>query len=99
MRSACAFAESYAATGDAQAALIEANRAWETTTGWYTSVGEQDDPAFRRVFGDGARLVDLVGVPAADERWTEGVGTRFGQLALRVWLPLLTSGSESRVWV
>ncbi|QDO90127.1 exodeoxyribonuclease V subunit gamma [Ornithinimicrobium ciconiae] len=99
VQSAAAFAESYASNGDEKGALTDASKKWETTTGWYTSVGEQDDPAFRRVFGDGARLVDLAGVAGEDEVWSERIHTRFGQFALRVWLPLLTDGPESKAWM
>jgi len=98
VQSSCAFAESFVERGDEKLAMTDAGRKWETTTGWYTSVGEQDDPAFRRVFGERARLVDIQGTPGPDELWVDDVRSRFGQLALRVWRPLLTSGLENREW-
>lgn len=100
VQTACAFAEAFRGNGgNEQAALMDAAKKWETTRGKFTFTGEQDDPAFVRVFGAGARLVDVVGKPAEDERWKPGVTSRFGQLALHIWEPLLVLDQEHKEWV
>ena len=50
--------------------------------------GERSDPAHVKVFGRDAELDRLVGVPHADEDWSDEP-TRFGRYARRVWDPLL----------
>ncbi|WP_154796297.1 exodeoxyribonuclease V subunit gamma [Occultella kanbiaonis] len=96
VQTANAFAETFRAqAGDERAAMEAAEKKWTTVTGWYTSTGEQDDPAFVRVFGPGAGLSDVAGDPGEDERWRAGVGTRFGQLALQLWEPMFVLEAES----
>lgn len=99
VQTAAAFAESFHATGEERRALDDADRKWSTSTGRFTIPGEQDDPAFARAFGPGARLRDVAGRPGADEGWRAGVTTRLGQLALRVWEPLVATDVEERQWV
>ncbi|USQ79830.1 exodeoxyribonuclease V subunit gamma [Ornithinimicrobium faecis] len=99
VQTACAFVETFHARGDEQAAFYDAEKKWNASTGAFTFPGEQDDPAFVRVLGAGARLRDVAGEPAADEQWTDGVTTRFSQLALRVWQPLIATDAERREWV
>ncbi|WP_109471120.1 exodeoxyribonuclease V subunit gamma [Ornithinimicrobium cavernae] len=99
VQTACAFAESFCASGDERGALYDAEKKWATSTGRFTIPGEQDDPAFVRVLGAGARLSDVAGEPGADERWRTGVTTRFGQLAMRVWEPLVATDAERREWL
>ncbi|TDE98903.1 exodeoxyribonuclease V subunit gamma [Occultella glacieicola] len=96
IQTANAFAQTFRAQGgDEGAAMEAAEKKWKTVSGWYTSVGEQDDPAFVRVFGPDAGLWDVAGEPREDEHWRTGVGTRFGQLALQLWEPVLVLGAES----
>lgn len=99
VQTGCAFAEAYCATGQEQRALDDADRTWTTTTGRFTVPGEQDDPAFARAFGPGSALGEVAGTPGPDESWKPGVTTRLGQLALRVWEPLVVTDVEQREWV
>ncbi|MCK0112813.1 exodeoxyribonuclease V subunit gamma [Ornithinimicrobium sp. F0845] len=99
VQTACAFAESFHASGDERSALFDAEKSWKSSTGAFSFTGEQDNPAFVRVLGAGARLADVAGTPAEDERWVKGLSTRFGQLAFRVWQPLIATDVERREWV
>ncbi|HET8598798.1 MAG TPA: exodeoxyribonuclease V subunit gamma [Segeticoccus sp.] len=102
---ACAFAESFVHEGDTGAALRAADLAWATRTGAWSVPGDQDDTACQRVYGGTVPLHTILGEPATDERWFDGVSSRLGQLALRVWQPVLTleradgSRVEERTWV
>ncbi len=82
--------------GDATAAARDAEREWKTNDTFENAFPkEQDDPSTRYVHGGRAvPLQDVLGTPADDERWTPGVTTRLGQLALRVWAPVLQGGAE-----
>ncbi|WP_299450437.1 exodeoxyribonuclease V subunit gamma [uncultured Serinicoccus sp.] len=97
-RTALTWAEAYLrGPGDAQAATLDAVREWRTDDTFETAFPkEQDDPSHAYVHGDGVPLRDILGVPRDDERWTPGVGHRLGQLALRVWGPVLTDGAERK---
>ncbi len=99
VQTACAFAESFQASGDEDSALFDAARKWHTSTGAFTMRGEQDEPAFVRVLGPGVRLTEIAGTAAEDEQWAAGVRTRLGQLALRVWQPLVATDVERKQWV
>ncbi len=61
--------------------------AW-TTSDSSPVPGEQDDPAHVRVYGRGAPVRCLEEPARADESWSTE-HTRLGQLALRLWEPLL----------
>jgi exodeoxyribonuclease V gamma subunit len=82
-------------TGNAYAEAIHAHRdadraaayAWETSDSSPVP-GEQDDAAHVRVFGRGAPLGCLKDPVRDDERWSDE-RHRLGQLALRLWEPLL----------
>jgi exodeoxyribonuclease V gamma subunit len=64
-----------------------AYRAWVTNDSSPVP-GEQDDPAHVRVYGRGAPISCLEQPTRDDERWSTE-RTRLGQLALRLWEPLL----------
>jgi exodeoxyribonuclease V gamma subunit len=82
-------------TGNAYAEGIHSHRdadylarnAWETSDSSPVP-GEQDDPAHVRVYGRGAPVQCLKEPARADERWGSE-RHRLGQLALRLWEPLL----------
>ncbi len=97
-RTALRWAEAYlGGPGDAQAATLDAVREWRTDDTFETAFPkEQDDPSHVYVHGEGVALRDILGVPRDDERWTSGVEHRLGQLALRVWGPVLTDGAERK---
>ncbi|WP_298887073.1 exodeoxyribonuclease V subunit gamma [uncultured Serinicoccus sp.] len=97
-RTALTWAEAYLrGPGDAHAATLDAVREWRTDDTFETAFPkEQDDPSHAFVHGDGVPLRDILGVPRDDERWTPGVDHRLGQLALRVWGPVLTDGAERK---
>lgn len=74
---------------------------------WERARGEWETPRFAdgsfpredrdvdhvRAFGVGATLDDLLQAPPLeDEQWWPGESTRLGQLALRLWMPLLEAG-------
>ncbi|WP_131106078.1 exodeoxyribonuclease V subunit gamma [Ornithinimicrobium sufpigmenti] len=76
--------------GDQAAATMDADREWKTNDTFENAFPkEQDDPSVRYVHGDSVPLTAVLGVPDDDERWTPGVDSRLGQLALRVWAPVL----------
>ncbi|QFG69807.1 exodeoxyribonuclease V subunit gamma [Ornithinimicrobium pratense] len=76
--------------GDQAAATMDAEREWKTNDTFDSAFPkEQDDPSVRYVHGDSVPLTAVLGVPDDDERWTPGVDSRLGQLALRVWAPVL----------
>lgn len=66
--------------GGPEDALAEATRTWAGG-----SFPERDEPAYRRVWGDGAGPEVLTAVPGP----RGGEPTCFGELALRLWEPLL----------
>jgi exodeoxyribonuclease V gamma subunit len=82
-------------TGNAYAEAIHSHRdadraayyAWETSDSSPVP-GEQDDAAHVRVYGRGASLRCLKEPARDDERWSNE-SHRLGQLALRLWEPLL----------
>ena len=39
-------------------------------------------------------LTEILSTPLPDEEWEPGVSSRLGQLALRVWRPVLEDGTE-----
>lgn len=56
--------------------------------------GEKDQPAHKKVWGDNARLEDLLGPPRPGEE-LPGEHTRLGALAARLWLPLLRAERDA----
>lgn len=83
-------AEKYASCrmrGDGIAdAMSDAKRLWTSSRGSY---GENADPAVRYVHGVDMPFEQLCAVPPRDdERWSDEP-SRFGQLARRVWEPML----------
>ena len=54
------------------------------------ALSQDANAAHVQVWGSGLRLQTLLGrAPSPDERWS-GEPTRFGELALRLWSPLLS---------
>lgn len=98
VQTALRWAESYlGGPGDARAATLDAVREWRTDDTFEQAFPkEQDDPSHSYVFGVSAPLQDILGVAREDERWEPGVEHRLGQLALRVWGPVLRGGAERR---
>ncbi|HET7303871.1 MAG TPA: exodeoxyribonuclease V subunit gamma [Segeticoccus sp.] len=98
-----AFAECFRDRRDPAEARRDAQGTW--TTGSHGPPGEQDDTSWVRVLGGRVPLSAILGTPREDEQWTDGLSTRLGQLALRVWEPVLTleradgSPVEHREWV
>lgn len=89
------WAERYLSDGrsDERAATWQARSGWETDPN-FGFPKEQHDPSHQFVYGGVVPLADLLGTPADDERWDAAVTSRLGQLALRVWRPLLQDGNE-----
>lgn len=95
VRTAARWAETYARTGRERLADTQATRDWTTTDAGFVP-GEQDDGPWLRVFGGALPYPALAALPPGpDETWQPGVGSRLGQLALRVWGPVLQPGAES----
>jgi exodeoxyribonuclease V gamma subunit len=80
---------------DEQAAFFSARREWETSDSYEAAFAkEQNDPEHEFVHGGAVPLADIMGTPRDDELWEPGVSSRLGQLALRVWRPVLEDGTE-----
>lgn len=91
------WATSYVRNQKEQWAQEKASKDWESKTRGATPIyREQHSPAHLFVYGDAVPLAAILGEPGDDERWTPDVTSRLGQLALRVWQPVLT-GAE-RMW-
>ncbi|WP_237141344.1 exodeoxyribonuclease V subunit gamma [Serinicoccus hydrothermalis] len=92
------WAESYlGGPGDDRAATLDAVREWRTDDTFDQAFPkEQDDPSRSYVHGGAVPLQEILGVPLEDERWTPGVEHRLGQLALRVWGPVLSGDAERK---
>ena len=91
-----AWAEKYlgaARADEGDATERAAREGWETDRN-FGFAKEQDDPSHRFVYGGAVPLADILGTPAEDEVWEPAVTSRLGQLALRVWRPLLQDGTE-----
>ena len=90
LRTGHAWAEAVHAHRDADRALAGA---WESTDSSPVP-GEQDDPAHVRVYGRRAPVGCLLEPARPDESWSNGRAARSapgsGQLALRLWEPLLS---------
>jgi exodeoxyribonuclease V gamma subunit len=68
-------------------AVFEAGREWRSGT----YPGEDAAAAHVRVWGPGMPLTALIATaPPADERWA-GEPSRFGEIAVRLWRPLLAA--------
>ena len=52
------------------------------------------DPEHEFVHGGPVPLTEILGTPLPEEEWEPGVSSRLGQLALRVWRPVLEDGTE-----
>ncbi|QNN55135.1 exodeoxyribonuclease V subunit gamma [Nocardioides mesophilus] len=95
VKTACAYAEEAVRSrrGGSSSPLWKARREWETDRYSATGIpGEDADPSHVQVFGEHAPLECLLTEPRADEQWN-GEQHRLGQLALRLWGPLL-DGAE-----
>ncbi len=94
VKTACAYAEAGARRrhGDQVDPLAQAVKMWRTDRYSRGGAGEDADPAHVRVFGEGAGIDVLLGPPRPDEQWSDEPH-RLGQLAWRVWEPLL-AGAE-----
>ena len=89
------WASIYLKNGRVQAADDQADRyEWTTNDGSSWGRKEQDDPAWTAVYGGRAPYRSILGTPAEDELWVPEVPHRLGQLALRVWGPVLSAGPE-----
>jgi len=87
LKATAAYADVRHSGYDVTEAVVKARRAWATDR----FPGEQEDSAHVQVWGSGAPIERLLSaVPAADERWF-GEPSRFGELARRLWTPLLAS--------
>jgi exodeoxyribonuclease V gamma subunit len=75
--------------------VYKARSAWQTEERDGAFPREDQDPAFVRLHGRALRLAELLGTPRDDERWDDSEQTRLGQLALRVWQPVLTGPEET----
>ncbi|WP_194288484.1 exodeoxyribonuclease V subunit gamma, partial [Ornithinicoccus halotolerans] len=90
-----AFAE--AVTAHDPDPLGRARWRWETADREGAIPGEQQDPAHVRLHGGAVPFAALLRAQAReDEQWFPGERTRLGQLARRVWEPVL-SGPERKV--
>ena len=89
------WAEVYLTVGKPAAADFQAAREWTSDDDATWGIREQDDPAWLRVLGGRLSYAALAGTPGEDELWAPDVPSRLGQLALRVWEPVLT-GPEGR---
>ena len=84
-KTSAAYAAARRSNNDAFFAAREAERQWKSDK----FPGEDANAAHVRVWGTGAPLAKLLArAPGPDERWA-GEPTRFGELALRLWMPLL----------
>ncbi|HEY1135120.1 MAG TPA: exodeoxyribonuclease V subunit gamma, partial [Nocardioides sp.] len=96
VRTTCAVAEAMRRqrAGDDVDLADVARRDWETSRDRAAVPGEAEDPEHVLVHGAGSSVDVLLGPPRSDELWVpveEGAGfrTRIGQLAWRVWGPLV----------
>lgn len=97
LETSLAWAYSYGRTGRVTIADQQAARKWVTPDGGYGIPGEQDDPSWARVLGPHQPYSVLLTPPGEDERWAEDLESRLGQLALRLWGPLLGGRAETTV--
>ncbi|CAN5676803.1 exodeoxyribonuclease V subunit gamma [soil metagenome] len=89
VKTACAYAEATLQRGGSMSPLDRARKEWETDRfSPYGIKGEEADPAHVQVYGEGAPIDCLLTTPRDDEQWN-AEPYRLGQLALRLWLPLL----------
>jgi exodeoxyribonuclease V gamma subunit len=79
-----AYATSAAKMEGPDLAQAQASRSWTSAK----FPGEDADPAHALVWGPAAPFSTLLGAAAPGEQWL-GEPTRFGELALRLWAPLL----------
>jgi exodeoxyribonuclease V gamma subunit len=95
-KTAYAWAAKYAeGRADEQDAFFSARKEWETNDSYDTAFAkEQNDPEHEFVHGGPVPLAEILGTPLPEERWEPGVTSRLGQLALRVWRPVLQDGTE-----
>jgi exodeoxyribonuclease V gamma subunit len=94
-KTACAYAEAahQQQRGGGSDPLFKARREWETDRFAVNGIpGEDADPAHVQVWGEHAPLECLLTEPRDDEHWSSEPH-RLGQLAVRLWGPLL-DGAE-----
>lgn len=85
-KTASAYAASRLSGLSVEQAVESAAREWRNNFG-----GDQDDKHHRYAWGDGLPLTDLLtAAPLPDENW-RGEPSRFGELACRLWAPLLNA--------
>lgn len=90
-----AWASGYLGNQSEWRALELAGREWVSDGGRDKPfLREQHETAHQFVYGGIAALGDILGEPGADEWWQPGVTSRLGQLALRVWGPVLNGAEE-----
>jgi exodeoxyribonuclease V gamma subunit len=95
VKTACAYAEAVQQSlrGGSADPRDKARREWETDRfSPYGIKGEDADAAHVQVYGEGAPLECLLTPPRDDEQWNDQTH-RLGQLAVRLWQPLL-DGAE-----
>jgi len=95
VKTACAYAEATARRrqGDHVDPVREAEKAWRTDPYSGGGEGEDADPAHIRAFGESAPIDVLLAPPRPDELWSDEPH-RLGQLAWRLWAPLLLGGER-----
>ncbi|KAB7746410.1 exodeoxyribonuclease V subunit gamma [Nostocoides sp. F2B08] len=80
---------------DERAAFFSARKEWESNDSFENAFAkEQNDPEHEFVHGGPVPLTEILGTPLPEEQWEPGVSSRLGQLALRVWRPVLEDGTE-----
>ena len=85
-KTASAYAASRLSGLSVEQALESAAREWRNNFG-----GDQDDKHHRYAWGDALPLTELLTAPPlAEENW-RGEPSRFGELACRLWAPLLNA--------
>lgn len=98
VNAAHAYARTFLVSGSPRDAEESATKEWESQTGRFLKVGEQEDPAHLQVYGEAVGLHQILGEPRDDEMWFPGVTSRLGQYALRLWRPVLDGDLQQGEW-
>lgn len=96
LKTSAAWAQRYLRDGDQVDATTRAAGEWvsDRNRGFRK---EQEDPSHAFVYGaDDLPLERILGSPADDERWDPQITSRLGQLAVRVWQPVIEGEHERR---
>jgi len=98
LKTSAAWAQRYLRDGDQVDATTRAAGEWvsDRNRGFRK---EQEDPSHAFVYGGGdVPLERILGTPADDECWDPQITSRLGQLAVRVWRPLIEGEHERRAF-